>query len=629
MIRLIKSMSPIVYTAVKLYCAVMIIASMMEKYSGNVRGSDSILGDTFIVYELWVAFALGISAYLEFSARRAERKAVSDSKFYIKRENTDLKQFRKIPAYNKPPWTIGISFLLIGQCIVFRTYGAIPFLLLWVLDQVIQFCRLNTVRERIYYSYLRKEVLGSRLEEHACGCNPLIYGLLMKDDTRRVAGTFGMGYDRPDKLPVFDLETEILPWKNRINANDDFMIPFYINAAFMIYVLDASRYSFEELEAECEKAVSAYHYQISRLTYIYIIGDFSEYAYLQKRYKWLWEVQIFIVQNLRQINMYVIEDEYIKQKCLYRQTNKLSRYISADSSFWTIAFYKLFKKQFFCQNSLYGLNEGSETFAQETNMKACYEFYSRYNYCVNLIYASIPKQMTDWIICPGNTLLCGFLQNYFRPNELSTAILSGFDYADLLLRTVLFYLIQKRCQTSDDLDDLQILREVLEKKDLQFLGEEIIKFIREEDIIFENIKVKSIKRNTALNNALWILGELAYLEIEGDELCFEGLITLFRLARNATRGHGSIKTEIAVPLWYAEYILLVILGDVLRIHDFQVLVKEESVYWGYSSDKQLYSAGQYAIVHNHKPCLLYESKKNGEKNYINYYEGEPIVPRFI
>ncbi len=63
------------------------------------------------------------------------------------------------------------------------------------------------------------------------------------------------------------------------------------------------------------------------------------------------------------------------------------------------------------------------------------------------------------------------------------------------------------------------------------------------------------------------------------------------------------------------------------IEKFQMEYKDGSCYLGY--DNQLVNAGRFIIENGQDPCIAIKIKPNGKIVYVDYYNGESIIPEYI
>jgi len=408
------------------------------------------------------------------------------------------------------------------------------------------------------------------------------YALLLKDDTNRVPVTFNRGIYRPtvNNYIFYDFEKDI-DINPKFHA-DNCMYMTYIHAKLFVYVLDASKY--EDINSEIKKALTFVRHRIAKPIYIFILTDCPQSLHTMiEHYSWMPFVTIELVADIRQIDLSKVYEDQLTGTMI----NDL---------------------QGFRPFSLRELGD-----IDLTTYFRCCNLYSSY------IYKQIPCVEDFYYYQASNYYLCGFFQNMFLNTERKLAILAGFDYVDMVLRFVLYHLAVKKNLG---------FQERLVNDDIQFMGDEIVKLLDEEDCLYETVIQKTVPINDTVENALTILSNYYPLKFEGNEINFSGLMYLIRILRNQTRGHGAIQDAIVDPLWYALYVLFVLFSSMLQVYNFEIQVREDSILTGYSEDGWVFPMGEYGMISSNMPCPLYHIK-NSKKEYINYFKGDIIVPHII
>lgn len=70
------------------------------------------------------------------------------------------------------------------------------------------------------------------------------------------------------------------------------------------------------------------------------------------------------------------------------------------------------------------------------------------------------------------------------------------------------------------------------------------------------------------------------------------------------------------------------LAYLLKLEEFQIEVKEDKVYAGYSGE-ELLCLSPFVIGQDEVPCILHQSKRNQNREYINYFYGEYTIPDLL
>lgn len=641
--RIVGRMYILVYWMFVLYLYLLQMSPLSESFSDDFSGFLLIAFGWLCTI---VVFAVG--HYLIKKRQAREQKKLSGT-WTVKKQNPDLTAWKKGIAFWKDGRVLWCAAFVIFYMTTGKLYLCLA-LLPYLLFRALVMYATTDFSARLFMENLTdyRYTATSHDEENNNYWKEITHAVLMKDDTKRVPVTFSALRGQPTDILVFDNATEILPHPK--DVTEARWAEIYLHAAFLVYVLDAEKYTPEQLRMECEQAVLYTHFQVSKPVYIFLIGDGSKLQYVKDAYDWMPEVHFQIVRDYRKVDLQYAIDDYHSRKwvsygkmpkratgskeeeLLYtellaieetRDNRAIRKMIDyrPETIWYHRLFEKLFKqvpKKFTCHDERFFLRAFTNYRLEDLPALDKNVFYRNYNKYSSHIYLTIPHQDEMYCFVPQNYYLCGFFQNVFRENERIPSILAGFDYAELLLRFVLYHMAVKSGLGFD---------ETLVDDNLQFMGDKILELATPEDVIYPYITT-SVDVTVTLHNALAILMEYFPIRTEGDKLSFGGLCMLLRVVRNQTRGHGSIKEEIAEPLWFALYVLLVILGEMLRVQDFRIEIKDGEIMTGYSSAKELLPMKEYGYVSGDLPCVLYQCGKSG-REYINYFRGDIIVPEII
>lgn len=567
-----------------------------------------------------------------------------------KKQNMELMAWKKRAPLIDDRRILWCMFFILLYLFLQKFYMALA-LVPYLLFHILFYYLVNDYSARLFMKRLHEYVqtVTKYDDENGNTWNEVCHGVLMKDDTGKIPVTFSALTGQPTDIVILDMKTEILPHPKEVTEPKWAQI--YLHAAFFVYVLQADKYAENELQKELETAIMHTHFQISKPIYIFLLGKADALSKWKERYDWLCEVCIKIVDGAKKVDMQYVLDDYRSRKWVHyeklpaKKTASQEEYLlytklleieqtrdnhavrrvldyHPEKMWYQVLLEKVLKddsKKFSCYDDRFFLRAFTGRGLMDLPAIDKNVFFRNYNKYSSYIYLTIPHQDMDYCFTPRNYYLCGFFHNMFRENERIPSVLAGFDYADLLLRFVLYHTAQKRGLIFD---------EKLVDDNLQFMGEKIFELVTKEDCIYRYVTTP-VDVNVTLQNALLILGEYFPICAKGEKVTFLGLCTLLRVIRNQTRGHGSIREEISQPLWFSLYVLLVILGEMLRVQDFQIEVTEDGkILTGYFSEKMLYPMENYGYTKNGFPCILYGCSKNG-REYINYFQGDIIVPEII
>lgn len=619
------------------------------------------------------------------------RKRKKRIKLVEKTNNVSLDKWKTSAPI--PIWIIIPSIVYILVCTKCEMEAVIAPFILYALYMIVFWLDIVWFEEHFYYKKLSEKVKNVVRDNITDDYYPIKYGIIRVDDTKKVPGTFSKGDNRPDKMLVFDWKSEVEPYvKSRENwQQEGIEIKIIMNSSFNIYVFDSKEYSIEELIETCKLALTHEHYQISKYSYIYVVGDEKKLDSLLEqieKWDWLQEVDIRIVKDASDINVVDIVDEYSKKqvyrslmtaldeedveynwefKAIYHEImqapgfrllpNKFTKETICFDRFFCRPFWRFFAKQvsnadksdtetkelvnntinelvdFECVDQMvYALDTLGEEF-DTSNLSKANLLLTYVNRYASKFYRFIPYQEETYYFNTNNYYLCGFFQNMFRFDERSTAILAGFDYADLVLRFVMVYYLRKSNVAPEDFYNANMNKYGRVSLNLQQMGTIISKYaaLDENGPLQKTVIDTYITSNGLLENAVDFIRNMFGWEITSDNMDFSSLVYMLRLMRNALRGHGAITKDNEEIMWFSCYVFFVILGDMLKVYDFNIDIENGMVYAYYTDDEYRYYLGEYVKYVSGMPCPIYEvdKKKNGElvERYMNYWRGDLWTPQ--
>ncbi len=240
------------------------------------------------------------------------------------------------------------------------------------------------------------------------------------------------------------------------------------------------------------------------------------------------------------------------------------------------------------------------------------------------LYDSLRKDLEhgDGITeCEGySPWIMGFWQNLFRMGDMTTALTAAFDYFEFLLRLAVYAVLTKEGTDPE---------EAPATGDIQTAAEILIS-------LSEKGKVRSQTAERILSGTYRIPGHLRRLqeetgkklnyEIEGDRYNFLGLCGIVRSMRNDTKGHGFIRPAAARSCWGMMLYLCCMLHWFLDVREFNFSEERGTTWLGWTDGQ--YKNSPYLYARDGYPCLLWEIRR-GTKAYINYFDGEYVIPSII
>lgn len=576
--------------------------------------------------------------YVVSSCIKKNRKNLQPKILLPKITNKDLLAF-----YNTKytiPWTIYYTLIGIFLFLSSQKYLVILLLFLWMFLQLLQgkcFAKDELLERK---KALRKNVMRLHQQEKASATKSLHYAIIMADDSGLIPSTFGNGSSLTSNVLLFDQETEIDPFLAD-NPEQNFAENWeslYLASDFFIYAFDSTKYTAEELAQRCETAVTSYRFPVSKPLYLLIKGHSSMLRTLMQKYAWLPEVSIQCLNSWEQFQIQDLISHYMDSRMIpsYKDINTEEDYAQslgypAEELYWSslLEYFPHMKTSFLASAMLY-TNDTQYDYWNHMS-SCCYllmtplekitcsdlnYFYHYLNSQTKQILACFSKEYSTFFFHAYNYFICGFFSNIFRWQEPSIAVMAEFEYANLALRFVHYYLYCKH--TSGPIEKYF-------KEDKE-LGEGIWALTQPEDMLYTSLHQKVDVSEPMLHNALFILKNIFGVEHHEDSLDFLHLTNILRITRNITRGHGAIRHDMQNELWFALYVLLILLNEMLSVGYLEIALEKEYVNVGYAEDTSWYQDEQYAIIQDDTPLLLHGISRKNHFEYINYYKGNVVVP---
>lgn len=577
--------------------------------------------------------------YLLVFAVRKRRKNALPSALLPKTENRELMGFCHDIRFKVPPTVFltlcGILFFLPG-----RKYPIAALLFLWLLLQFWEGRQLSKNQDLEKKKQLREDVLKIYQQEKNMIAKSLHYALIMEDDSGLIPSTFGNGNHPVSNVLLFDHKTEVEPFLAEDPEKNyaENWGALYMCPDFFIYAFDSTKYTAKELEQKCIKAITFSRFPVSRPLYILILGFSAELTDLTQKYAWLPEVSIQILGswNMQQIQDIVNDYTDRKQIPWYKNPEEDQAYAESLGTLANALYssaageYMPLLKTSFISNMMHGSDALKYSCLNYMACRASYltipleqadcsswNYYYHYlNSMTTQIFYYIQKGQLTFYHSVSNFHVCGFLPNIFRWKEMSIGVMAEFEYAHLAMRFVHYYLFSKH--TPGPIEEY-----FAGDKNL---GPAILVMTKPDDPFYTALHREMDLSDPLLHNALLILKELFGIEHTEKTLDFLYLTNILRLSRNITRGHGAIRSGMQDQIWFALYVLLNLLNEMLCIGSMEIELDGECVNVSYREDKRWYWHEQYAIVREHVPLLLHGISKKNRLEYINYYKGNAAVP---
>lgn len=210
-----------------------------------------------------------------------------------------------------------------------------------------------------------------------------------------------------------------------------------------------------------------------------------------------------------------------------------------------------------------------------------------------------------------------FFQNALFFRNAYRSALALLDYIEMCLRLVVY---------AGDLESGKMFDGSLVSDNLYHMARRI----------YQNRGSARLERTVRMElleqNMLQQLENLLYINFEGDELDFTGLLGAVTLVRNKVVAHGVMSDDNTGIVWAFVVYAALLVTDYLEMDQFSVVGEQGNYRIGYGSS--LYDAGIYLFSQNEDVCILSSINQNKKKNrtrvtYTNFFSGEVIIPGYI
>lgn len=238
-----------------------------------------------------------------------------------------------------------------------------------------------------------------------------------------------------------------------------------------------------------------------------------------------------------------------------------------------------------------------------------------------------------------NKRIYEFLHNAFVMDQPFQSVMALLDYGELILRCCAYFMFLRQAAPIHDyiertprcayrynrrLEDPAALT----KADIQTLAEIISAGAASEEEIYPELRSKLFEVEGILKISIFQpLEQLLEIRFQEEQFDFIGLCSVIRYIRNRIKAHGSIQDKNIGCIWNFLAYSMLILSAYLRIWDFDVCQKNDGQWCGYPGAEV--KADPFFHRKDDSFCVLHDMKVAKEKKvyeYINYFEGEMIVP---
>lgn len=203
------------------------------------------------------------------------------------------------------------------------------------------------------------------------------------------------------------------------------------------------------------------------------------------------------------------------------------------------------------------------------------------------------------------------------------SVMALLDYEEMILRLIsLYYFVNPEAT-------VEMKRNRLLQGNFLTMG----KFIGECAVIDEERKARLDRVYDIPELMKYYIEKLwlyAYITFEGDKINFYGLLSLTLAIRNKLVAHGTLNKDGEYLAWGVMFYATALLNEYLDIDHFKLVLQETGYRFGYETKTEsLIDVDKLIIESDGKPCFANTAATGREKlNYINYFNGDLIVPNF-
>lgn len=220
----------------------------------------------------------------------------------------------------------------------------------------------------------------------------------------------------------------------------------------------------------------------------------------------------------------------------------------------------------------------------------------------------------------GNIDVANFWNNATGFLNTRRSILATMDYCDMVTRLAAIYYYGKNIYAKEKISDNALIT-----GRFNVLGS----FISASNKVSGSNKRldEILKFPNVISKSLLHMGDSIQVSFHGDSFSFLGIVSLIQLIRNKIVAHGALSDNLLDEIWLLIFTCSIILNYYLRIDELRLENRSNEFYVGYGDD--MVSAGKFIMNNNGDPCIAIKVKGNKKIVYVDYYNGESIVPEYI
>lgn len=210
-----------------------------------------------------------------------------------------------------------------------------------------------------------------------------------------------------------------------------------------------------------------------------------------------------------------------------------------------------------------------------------------------------------------------FVQEFYRCAILLfpclPSLMALMDFMDMIFRLSLYTLYAKH----------GVAPENAVPSSFSGLRDALAKAVRPDDLIWAGVTAER-KIPARLPVVLQGIEEAYRVELAGETYTYQGLCTLLNFVRNKTRGHGSLQGDNQFLVWTFAVEASLVLADLLRMEEFHLEVRGQSVFAGWGTERTDLFPYVYATPDGY-PVLEFDRHAK-QPLFIDYFYGDLFTP---
>lgn len=240
----------------------------------------------------------------------------------------------------------------------------------------------------------------------------------------------------------------------------------------------------------------------------------------------------------------------------------------------------------------------------------------------SMAFIEVMKQSADYPneVDGANPWLANFYNSACVFQNPTRAVMAMLDYWELLFRleSIYYYKI-----TGEKLREKDLVH-----SNLMNMARFLLDATKEENQKhYEILKNKKFDVPVIISVYIRKLREFMYIQFQGEQVSFLGLVSLIQMLRNKVVAHGILDEENVMIVWGITFWAVGLLNSYMQLSKFQLNAAGETYEIGF---EKTILAERLIINHQNSPCIASIVKSNGKGYiYVDFFGGELITPKFV